>query len=147
MTLNKIFTGLLIAGAATSALAQSDSAIDTPVISKVDTVYVREAKGLYIEKSLLRHIDGKQLWVDVRLATMVAGETASELFQVPADLAIERGDLVTTRIGDTTALSLKLIPEVSRVATLVAKSDTLMAMTFGHTNSKSALGFFITAQQ
>jgi hypothetical protein len=112
----------------------------------VDTVYVREAKGLYIEKKLLRKIEHKELWVDVRFATALPGDPKSELFQVPADIAIERGDLVATRIGEPTLRSMNLLPVVSRVTRLVARHDTLMAMAFGISNSRRTQGLGVETQ-
>ena len=97
----------------------------------MDTVYVREAKGLFIEKKLLRHSEGREVWVDVRGAATVAATTIGDMFQVPADLAIQRGDLVATRMGDDSALAFKLIAIPNKITRLVAPHDSLMAMTFG----------------
>jgi hypothetical protein len=146
MRLNIIIAGILVAVASAPTLAQSDSAADNSMISKVDTVYVREANGLYIEKKLLRKTEHRELWVDVRFATTPVGEPNSELFKVPADIAIERGDLVAARFGDPTPRNMKLLPETNRVTGLVAKHDTLMAMTFGLSNSKRVQGLFSEAQ-
>jgi len=146
MRLNKIIAGLLVTGAAASALAQSDGVKGDAVIGKVNTVYVLEAKGLYIEKKLLRKTENKEVWVDIRLATSIPGEPTGELFQVPADIAIERGDLVATRVGDLTPRIMGLLPEVSRVTLLVAKHDTLMAMAFGLSNSRRPQGLHANAQ-
>ena len=126
MNINKILAGLVMAGAAATALAQDGA------VGKVDTIYVREAKGLFIEKKLVRNNPSKDLWVNVRLVT---GEAASELYKVPAELAIERGDLVAMRDGDPTPASMNLLPIDNKVTQLVARSDTLQAMLFGIPNT------------
>ena len=144
MRLNRIMAGLLLSGVVVST--QSAAMTGDSLISKVETVYVRVARGLYIEKKLLKKTELKELWVDVRFATSLPGEPASELFQVPADIAIDSGDLVTTRIGDPTPRELNLIPVVNRVTRLVAKYDTPMAMAFGLSNSKPTQGLFVKAE-
>jgi hypothetical protein len=146
MRFNKIFAGLLMAGATVSALAQSDGVTGNSMISKVDTVFVREARGLYIEKKLLHRTASKDLWVEVRSASSLPGDPKSELFRVPADIAIERGDLVTMRTGDSTASNMNLLPESNKVTQVVAKYDTLMAMTFGLPKSRQMLSLFVAAK-
>jgi hypothetical protein len=146
MRAKRIIAVLLLAGIAAPGLAQSPSAAGSSTIGKVDTVYVREARGLFFEKKLLRTAGRNELWVDVRLATSLAGDPRSELFRVPEDIAIERGDLVTTQYGDSTPLALKLLPEPNKVTQLVARHDTLMAMTFGLPNAGRMLDLFVAAK-
>jgi hypothetical protein len=136
MRLNRIIAALLMAGTAVPAVSQSDSVAGDSLVSKVAAVYVRESRGLYIEKKLLRTSGTKELWVHVRLATALPGEAAGELFQVPPEITIEVGDLVTTRSGDPTPRQMNLLPEVNRVTRVVAGHDSLMAIAFGITNSK-----------
>ncbi len=92
MILNRLLAALVIGGAAASAVAQSDGASGDAPVGKVNAVYVREARSLFIEKKLLRKVTGKELWVDVRAASQVVETAVGELFEVPADIAIERGD-------------------------------------------------------
>jgi hypothetical protein len=139
MKLTKILAGLLMSGAVVSACASSE-------IGKVDRVYVREARGLYFEKKLLRRTEGKEVWVNVRGATMVSDKSTGEMFKVPADLAIERGDLVATRIGDESLRDLNLVPIPNKVTQLVARHDTLMAMTFGLPTTSPLLNVFMQAK-
>src|SRR5258706_9300326 len=139
MILNRLLAALVIGGAAASAVAQSDGASGDAPVGKVNAVYVREARGLFIEKKLVRSFTGKELWVDVRAASQVAETAVGELFEVPADIVIERGDLVATRIGDPSARNWNLIPEVNRVTSLAVKHDTSMPMAFG-LNAKPAPG-------
>jgi len=146
MKRNQWVVGLLIAAATASASAQPGGSGNNTVIGKVDTVYVRESKWLYIEKKLVRKVENEDLWVDVRFANPFPGDLGSELFQLPAHTAIERGDLVATKLGDQTALDMKLLPEVNQVTQLVAKHDTLIAMTFGLSNSRSKAGLWTRPQ-
>jgi hypothetical protein len=146
MTLIKIVSGALLAAAAGSVLAQDDGATGNSAVSKVAAVYVREARGLYYEKALLRRAEDKALWVEVRFADALTGGVKSELFLVPAGVAIERGDLVVTRAGDESPRNLNLLPDVSRVTRLVAKHDTLMAMAFGLSNSTQLPGLYAQSQ-
>jgi hypothetical protein len=140
MRLNKLITGLMIAGMAATTLAQPVS-----VTGKVETVYVREARGLYYEKKLLSGATNKPVWAEVRTATALPGEPQTELVRVPANLVVERGDVVTFRAGDETPLDMNLIPTMSRVTALVARHDTLAAMTYGIVNPAPAQNLFVQA--
>jgi hypothetical protein len=140
MRLNKIITALLIAGTTAAALAQPVS-----VTGRVQTVYVREARGLYYEKKLLTGAATKPVWAEVRTEAALPGEPQTELVRVPANLAVERGDIVSFRTGDETPLDLNLIPSVSRVTALVARHDTLAAITYGVVNPAPAQNLFVQA--
>jgi hypothetical protein len=146
MRLNKILAGLLMTGAIVSATAHADGVPENTAVGKVDAVYVREARGLFIEKKLLRHSEDKEVWVDVRGAATVAATTTGEMFQVPADLAIRRGDLVATRMGDASGLEFKLIAIPNKVTQLVAPHDSLMAMTFGLPKAPGMVNLFLQAK-
>jgi hypothetical protein len=146
MKLNKILAGLLISGAIVSTIAHAGGATADSDIGKVDAVYVREARGLFIEKKLLHHSEGKEVWVDVRGPMTVADKTTGEMFKVPADLAIERGDLVATQAGDESGRFLNLIPIPNKVTQLVAPHDSLMAMMFGLPKSSPMVNLFLNAK-
>lgn len=146
MEIHNLMATLLVIAAPAPAMAQPDGMADNTRMGRVDTVYVRVATAFYVQKSLLRNSDKQELWVDVRPATSLSGDAASELFRAPADVVIERGDLVITRSGDPTARTTNLLSEVSRVTRLVAKHDTLMAMTFGLSNSNLAVDLFTEPQ-
>ena len=146
MRANKFSAVLLILSVMASAVAQAAGVVDSSTIGKVDTVYVGEARGLYIEKKLLRKTEGQQLWVDVRRANSLPGMPDSELFQVPADMAVERGDLVATQFGDQTPRNLNLIPAENRLTALVARHDTLMAMTFGLPKASKTVELYLAKE-
>ena len=125
---------------AAPGLAQQDNAGNKNQIGKVGTVYVREARGLYIEKNLMRRTEGKELWAEVRLPQSSGSSSSSELAKLPQDVAVETGDVVETRLvepvyGDVAQL------EVNRVIRVVAKHDTLPAMLLGLADSPPVPGF------
>jgi hypothetical protein len=70
------------------------------------------------------------------------------MFKAPVDVAIERGDLVATRIGDDSVqeMSLNLIPTPNKVTELVARHDSLMAMTFGLPKAPRMVELFVSAK-
>jgi hypothetical protein len=133
MRLNKFILAFLMTSTAVSARAYAQGEPGRDSIGKVNAVYVAAARGLLIEKKLLRDIAGKDIWVSVRGATMVASDATGELFKVPEDMAIEHGDLVATRIGDLSmrTLSPNLIATPNLVTQLVAPHDSLIALMFG----------------
>ena len=145
MRLNKFLAGLLMTGAVVAPVAHADGRPGNAGVGKVDTVYVREARGFFIEKKLLHHSEGKEVWVDVRSPETVVAETTGEMFKVPADLTIERGDLVATQIG-AAGRELSLIPIPNKVTLLVAPRDSLMAMTFGLPKSWPIVKLFLNAK-
>jgi hypothetical protein len=146
--LNAMIVGLLVAGSAVSAMAFADGESASTTVGKVDRVYVCEARGLFIDKKILRRTAGKEIWVDVRGATMAADHATGELFKVPAELAIERGDLVATQLGDQSvrALNPNLIPTPNIVTQLVAPHDSLMAMMFGLPKAAPLLSAFLNTK-
>lgn len=148
MRLNKIIAGLLIAGAVVSAVAHADGGAGDAAVGRVDKVYVREARGLFIEQKLLQSSAGKEVWVEVRGPDTVADKTTGEMFKVPVNLAIERGDLVATRIGDDSVheMNLNLIPIPNKVTQLIARHDSLMAMTFGLPKAPGMVELFMSAK-
>jgi hypothetical protein len=132
MKLSALISVLVMTGVAVS-VARADGTPASDTIGKVSRVYVAEARGLFIEKKLTKHTGGKEIWVDVRSKSMVTNDEVGELFKVPADMAIERGDLVATQAGDSSvrALNSNLIATPNQVTRLVAPHDSLIAMTFG----------------
>ena len=140
MRLNKIITALLVAGMTAAALAQP-----VTTTAKIQTVYVRESRGLFYEKKLLTGAANKPLWAEVRMATETPGDVKTELVRVPANLPVEQGDVVSIRSGDESALTMNLIPEISRVTGVVARHDTLAAMTYGVVSPAPVLNLFVQA--
>ena len=141
----QLILGLLIAGAAAPASARGNDVSGDAVIGKVETVFICESKGLYFEKKLLRNTRGKELWAEIRFANSFPDDPDRELYKLPENTTIERGDLVATRNADPMPSVMKLLPEVSRVTQLIAKHDTLMAMSFGLSNSRPMKGLTVQA--
>ena len=133
---------LFTAAGIAPGLVQAGGAADGDGIGRVETVYVRESPDLFIEKKLLRKTAGKELWAEVKFAR----EAASELYRMPADVKVERGDVVATQAGDSILHTMNLVPQVNRVTELVAPHDTLMAMGFGLSTSTGALGYSAVSQ-
>jgi hypothetical protein len=151
MKLNYFVWGILLAATTPSALAQQDVANSGPLTGRIETVFVRESRNLFIEKKLLKRSDSKDLWAEVRVENPVRNEYVTELAKLPANMNVERGDLVEAVIADSTvsgfaqlsqfspyavAGGLAPLPEVNRITALVARRDTLRAMLFGLNNSQ-----------
>ena len=132
MKLSALISVLVMTGITVSA-ARADGTPASDTIGKVNRVYVAEARGLFIEKKLTKRTGGKEIWVDVRSKLMITNDEVGELFKVPTDMAIERGDLVATQIGDVSVRSLNpnLIATPNQVTQLIAPHDSLLAMMFG----------------
>jgi hypothetical protein len=152
---------LFLATFTASALAQGISANGNSVTGRVETVFVRESRNLFIEKKLLRPAAQKELWAEVRIASPARHEYVNELARLPENLLVERGDLVETLIADSTLSGASQfaspglyafsggvapLPEVNRVTMLVAKRDTLRAMLFGLYNPPPSRGLYTEAQ-
>src|SRR5450631_46457 len=98
-----LLTPLVIATGA-SAYAQPRETIDAAIIGKVETIYVRESRNLFIEKKLLRKTQSRDQWIEVRFDD----GAPRELFRMPADLSIARGDRVAPQAGDLTPRNMNL---------------------------------------
>ena len=146
MRIDKIIAGLVFAAVTLPALAQQTAANGDTLVGKIETIFVREARALYYEKKLLRKTDGKELWAEIRFAHQLQDGSRGELAQLPANSALERGDLVEIRVADMMPPGLPLLPDVTRVTSLVAKSDTLQAMLFGLPNARPRKGMLMEAQ-
>ena len=146
MRIVKIIVGLVLAAVTLPAPAQENAAGSHTLVGKVETIYVREARDLFYEKKLLRKTDGKQLWAEIRFADQLPDGSRGELAQLPANAAIERGDLVEIRVAGMMPRGLPLLPEVTHVTSLVAKNDTLQAMVFGLPNARPMKGVLVEAQ-
>jgi hypothetical protein len=127
-------------------LAQSDGVSGSSTIGRVDAVYVREARGLYYEKKLMRGTEQKEAWVEVHFASSPPVGPESGLFKVPANISAERGDLVATRNGDATPSDMHLLPDVGRVTALVATHGTPMAMNFDNPDARRVPGLYTAAR-
>jgi hypothetical protein len=156
MKLDHFVCGIVLAAATSAALAQQ--AVAT---GRVETVYVRESRNLFIEKKLLKRSENKELWAEVRIENPLSKEYVTELAKLPDAMAVDRGDLVETAISESTLLGvaqfapvkpfavsagLMPFPEVNRVTALVAKHDTLRAMLFGLNNSRPRGNLGVEAQ-
>lgn len=134
MRIKLMIAALLLAGAVTPMTAQCRGTTDDTVICKVDTNYVRESARLFYEKKIVRDNASKYLWVKVRFAN--SADHGSEMFKLPENAAFKRGSLVATRDADPIPSAFKLLPEVKPVTELVARHDTLVATSFGLSNTR-----------
>jgi len=159
MKFEQLAPGLLLAALATSAPAHG--ADGSHLTGQVERVYVRESRGLFIEKKLVHHPEQRELWAEVRIENPLRGEYVTELAQLPENVNIEHGDLVDTRMTDATLLGVAQfsppsfyavpsgpapVPEVNRVTALLAKHDTLRAMLFGLKDSARRQSLVAEAQ-
>lgn len=140
MKLVHMVPGFALALLAAPVAAQQHGATNGNLIGKVETVYVREGRGVYFEKKLMRRTEGRELWADVRLPRPASGAASSELARLPANAAIETGDLVETKIVDPMPQNRELFA-VNQVLKVVAKHDTLPAMLFGLSEPSPARDF------
>ena len=141
MRIAKIIVGLILAAVTLPAPAQQGAAI-----GKVGTIYVRESRDLYYEKKIVRRPEGKELWAEIRLPEQMQDGTRGELAKLPPNAVIERGDLVEIRVAASIPQGLPLLADVTRVTTIVAKSDTLQAMVFGLPGARPAQALSVEAQ-
>lgn len=161
MRLKQNVMGLLLTAFIASALAQDNSARGNSVTGRVETVFVRESRNLFIEKKLIRQSAQKELWAEVRVESPASNEYVTELARLPENLLVERGDLVETLMADSTLSGLSQfsspglyaisgglapLPDVNRVTMLVARRDTLRAMLFGIYNPRPSRGLYTEAQ-
>ena len=86
--------------------------------------------NFFIETNLVRNARGKQYWSEVRFAEPLADGRTSEMVRLAESSTVERGDLVSAQLAAKRELVPGLLPEVNRMVALVAKHDTVAAMTF-----------------
>lgn len=108
----------------------ADNTVSGALIGKVENVYVRQSNNFYIEKTLVRRPANNEQWTEVRFAAPLADGRKSEIVRLPDATTVERGDLVSAQLAEKRDFVRGLIPEVSRMVSLVAKHDTLAAMMF-----------------
>ena len=135
----RLIIGLVAAVAALPAFAQTTETA-TAVVGKVVKIYVRESSNFFIETSLVRNARGKQYWSEVRFAEPLADGRTSEMVRLAEAATVERGDLVSTQLAAKRELVPGLLPEVNRMVALVAKHDTVAAMTFDAAKPATAAG-------
>jgi len=128
MKLFRMIIALLAATAAVPALAQTTET--GAIVGKVVKIYVRESANFFIETNLVRNARGKQYWSEVRFAEPLADGRTSEMVRLAETSTVERGDLVSAQLAAKRELVPGLLPEVNRMVALVAKHDTVAAMTF-----------------
>jgi hypothetical protein len=133
---------LLTAAGFAPGLAQAGGGAVGDAVGRVETVYVRESRDLFIEKKLVQKTAGRELWVEVNFAQ----ESNPELYRMPVDVKIERGDVVATHAGDSKLHANNLVPQVNRVTEVVAPHDRVMAMSFGLSAAPGVL-FYAAASQ
>jgi hypothetical protein len=126
--LDRLIAGVVIAGAAISALAQQDGA--DKLVGKVQNVYVREANNLFYEKKLVRRAATTELWAEIRFAQETGGGTTSAMAKLGRDASIERGDVVVVWIPETGPADLPLLADTPLVEALIAGRDTVGALGF-----------------
>ena len=119
-----------IAMSATIAPAYAGQDEGQSAAGRVETVMVKEARGLYIEKKLVRKAEDKEVWVEVRFPGSGMNGAQTDLFQVPENATLERGDIVVAEVADQSPRVFSLIADVNRVTSLVARHDTLYALLF-----------------
>lgn len=124
----RLIIGLLAAVAALPAFAQTTET--AAIVGKVVKIYVRESANFFIETNLVRNARGKQYWSEVRFAEPLADGRTSEMVRLAEAATVERGDLVSAQLAAKRELVPGLLPEVNRMVALVAKHDTVAAMTF-----------------
>jgi hypothetical protein len=129
MNIIRLLAALVVTVAAMPSFAED--ADSGAIVGKVVKIYVRESNNFYIETNLVRSIAGKQHWTEVRFAAPLADGRTSEIVRLPEATKVEQGDLVSTQLADKRDFIPGLIPEVNRMVGLVAKHDSLAAMTFG----------------
>lgn len=123
-----IMLALLLA-APIAVAAQQMEARGGLVNSTVDSLYVREHNGLFIETRLLpKSRRDKDLWALVRYPVPGNARGGSELTQVPSDMALRAGDKVEVYLGEgNSTISSGPIAAPARVVRLL-HSDTRLAV-------------------
>jgi hypothetical protein len=117
----------LIAGLCCVAGAQAREPQGGLVVSTVDSVYVREHAGLFIEARLVSRARRGELWALVRYPADGDARGASELTRIPPDLDLRVGDLVEVHLGESKAtLTSGPMPAAARVVR-VLHADTRLA--------------------
>jgi len=91
----------VVVAASSHALAAQPASDGLSVIGRVDSIYIREHHGLYIETRLVpRDARGKELWALVRYAASANGGPGSELTRIPAGIELRDGDVVEISTGE-----------------------------------------------
>lgn len=117
---------LLLAAAATAPVVADDL-----IVGKVANIYIRESTNFFIEARLVRESRGREVWTEVRFAEPLADGRSYEIVKLSDTAKIERGDLVSARLVARRDTLPGLIPEINRMVALVAKHDSIAALTFG----------------
>jgi len=128
MKIFRLIIALLAAMAAMPVFAQTTET--GAIVGEVVKIYVRESANFYIETNLVRNARGKQHWGEVRFAEPLADGRTSEMVRIAEAATVERGDLVSAQLAAKRELVPGLLPEVNRMVALVAKHDSVAAMTF-----------------
>ena len=138
-----IFATIAAAVAIAPAYADNTGDHGQAAAGRVETVLVKEARGFFIEKKLLRKTDDKEIWVEVRFPASYLSGPDTNVFQVPENVALERGDIVMAEIADQSPRVFKLIAGENQVTSLVAKRDTLQALLFDVRSRRVAFNPFM----
>jgi len=125
-----IFTAIAAVTAIASAHAGQNDASGQAAAGRVETVMVKQARGFFIEKKLLRKTDDKEVWVEVRFPATYLNGPDTNVFQVPENTTLERGDIVMAEVADQSPRVFKLLAGENQVTSLVARHDTLQALLF-----------------
>ena len=120
-----IYTLLALSLLVTGLRAQAQTAPE-PAIGAVDTVYVRIAPGVFIEKNLWRQ-PHEASWSDVRLQAVANDRPRQQLARSPEALDIRKGDIVQMTISPPPQLATSPVPEFNRVVARVTAAGTPQA--------------------
>lgn len=140
MKLVRLLCLLCAAGAAAPVAAED-------VVGQVVDIYVRESVNFFIEARLVRESRGREYWTEVRFAEALADGRTREFVRLPEAVKVERGDLVRAQLAGRPDGFPGLIPEVNRMVALVARRDSLAAITFGARKPQAPSAFLQAAVQ
>ena len=119
----------LASGLAFARLAGAEPPRAGVVESRVESLFVREHEGLFIETRLLtRGRQGRELWALVRFEAAKHGHSGTELTKVPQNMALRAGDIVEVSLAEPKSIaSVGPMRVVGQVVRRLAASDTLFA--------------------
>jgi len=117
--------GVLAQGCASDQRAESNLHV-----GKIQSVYVEEYNGVFVDQAVVGSGSGKPLWVYVTFAQPLADGRIFATAMLTADPGVEPGDLVELQMNPSSS-NIAAAPTSSYVTTLVAKKGTVQARDFG----------------
>ena len=124
--------GVLVQGCASDQRAESNLHV-----GKIQSVYVEEYKGVFVDQAVVGSGSGKPLWVYVTFAQPLADGRMFATAMLTVDPRAEPGDLVELQM--TPSSSDSAAPTSSYVTALVAKKGTVQARDFGKPTPQARL--------